>query len=89
MPLNRRTSCGFSNELTGRSPSLDRLEPAVYSHRIAESFRLDVVREIQVEEIRDRYADGGFRHAGRDAWIAAGHDLRQELRFPDVLRRLF
>jgi hypothetical protein len=68
---------------------LDPLEPTVDCDRIAQPFCLDVVREVQVEEVGDGQADRGLQYARCDVGIAASHDLREELRFPHVLRVLF
>ena len=42
--------------------SLDRLESTLDRHRIAQAFRLDVVREVQVEEVGDGQADRRLRY---------------------------
>jgi hypothetical protein len=69
--------------------SLDGLEPTVHRHRIAQAFRLDVVREVQVEEAGDGQAHCRLQDVGCHVRITARHDLREELRFPHVLRVLF
>jgi hypothetical protein len=68
---------------------LDGLEPAVHRHRIAQALRLDVVREVQVEEAGNGKADRRFQDVRCHVRVTAHHDLREEQRLPHVLRVLF
>jgi len=81
-------SAGFSSTADWQITEhlLDGLEPTVYRYRIAQALRLDVVREVQVEESGNGEAYRRFQDARRDAWITARHNLREELRFPHVRR---
>ncbi len=65
---------------------LDRLETAFDRHRIAESFGLDVVRVVRVEELGDCHANRRSRDIGRNPGVTSPDDFRQELRLPHLHR---
>src|SRR4029079_825294 len=88
--LNRAMSAGFSNAVTGRLPS-----EALSAFRCPtmvgtlEAFRIDVVRLVAIEKLRDRQHVGRVRLVGWDAWIPTGDDLAQEFRLPDAFGNRF
>jgi hypothetical protein len=54
----------------------------------AKTFGVHVLRLIPIDQIRDSHARRWFGRPRRQSWIFAGHDLRNEFRFPDAFCRL-